>query len=42
MRVSHDNSATKKVKKIEINTRYLLEEPRTLTSKMMKWCLSVK
>lgn len=41
IRVSYDNAATKKVKKVEISTGYLLEEPRALTPKMMKWCLNV-
>lgn len=41
MRVSYDKSATKKVKKIEVSAAYLHEEPRTLTPKMMKWCLNV-
>jgi len=41
IRVSYDDAATKKVKKVEISTGYLLEEPRALTPKMMKWCLNV-
>lgn len=41
IRVSYDNATTKRVKKVEICTGYLLGEPRQLTPKMMNWCLSV-
>lgn len=41
IRVSYDKSATKKVKKIDVGSGYLLEAQRTLSPKMMKWCLNV-
>lgn len=41
IRVSYDRTATKRVTKIDISTDYLLDTPRTLSPKMMNWCLKV-
>jgi hypothetical protein len=41
VRISYDKSITKKVRKIDVETDYLLGKPRSMTPKMMKWCLNV-